>query len=65
MPTPKSRKRSPSDLPANAVDDAVEDIETQRRLRRDLKLTSEEIAGIDIELAIASGLLSRPKRRAQ
>ena len=63
MPTPKSRKRSPSDLPANAVDDAVEDIETQRRLRRDLKLTSEDIAEIDIELAIAAGLLSRPKRR--
>ncbi|WP_185745059.1 hypothetical protein [Bosea sp. AK1] len=52
-------------MPAAAVDDAVEDIENQRRLRRDLKLTSEDIAEIDIELAIAAGLLSRPKRRAQ
>ena len=65
MPTPKSRKRSPSDMPAAAVDDAVEDIEIQRRLRRDLKLTSEDIAEIDIELAIAAGLLSKPKRRAK
>lgn len=63
MPTPKSRKRPPSHMPATAVDDAVEDIEIQRRLRRDLKLTSEDIAEIDIELAIAAGLLSPKKLR--
>lgn len=39
------------------------DLETQRRLRRDLKLTSEDIAEIDLELAIEAGLLKKPKRR--
>ncbi|RYF30700.1 MAG: hypothetical protein EOO23_04550 [Comamonadaceae bacterium] len=63
MPMPKSRKRLVADKPALTEDDCVEDIEIQRRLRRDLMLTSEDIASIDIELAIAAGLLS-PKRRA-
>lgn len=62
MPTPKSRKRKPSNTPLPAADAAVEDLEIQRRLRRDLKLTTEEIAEIDIELAIEAGLLSKPKR---
>jgi hypothetical protein len=39
------------------------DLDIQRRLRRDLKLTSEEILEIDIELAIEAGLLKRPKPR--
>lgn len=39
------------------------DLETQRRLRRDLKLTSSDIAEIDLELAIEAGLLKKPKRR--
>jgi hypothetical protein len=39
------------------------DLDIQRRLRRDLKLTSEEILEIDIELAIEASLLNRPKPR--
>jgi hypothetical protein len=39
------------------------DLDIQRRLRRDLKLTSRDILKIDIELAIEAGLLKRPRPR--
>ncbi|RXT52471.1 hypothetical protein B6S44_16985 [Bosea sp. Tri-44] len=61
MPMPKSRKRPAAEAPHST--ETPIDLDTQRRLRRDLKLTSEDLAEIDIELAIDAGLLKRPKRR--
>ncbi len=61
MPKPKSRKRPAAEMPLSTENPI--DLETQRRLRRDLKLTSEDIAEIDLELAIEAGLLKKPKRR--
>lgn len=39
------------------------DIDLQRRLRRDLRLSSADIAELDIELAIEAGLLTPPSGR--
>ena len=61
MPMPKSRKRPVPEMPLST--EIPIDLDIQRRLRRDLKLTSEEILEIDIKLAIEAGLLKRPKPR--
>ncbi len=61
MPKPNRRKRPAAEMPLSTENPI--DLETQRRLRRDLKLTSEDIAEIDLELAIEAGLLKKPKRR--
>lgn len=61
MHMPKSRTRAAADAPRS--DKTPIDLQTQRRLRRDLKLTTKDIAKIDIELAIEAGLLTRPKPR--
>ncbi|AZO77499.1 hypothetical protein B5U98_22795 [Bosea sp. Tri-39] len=58
---PKSRTRAAANSPRH--NEVPIDLETHRRLRRDLKLTSQDIAEIDLELAIEAGLLSKPKRR--
>jgi hypothetical protein len=61
MPTPKSRKRQAPERPL--LTEIPIDLDIQRRLRRDLKLTSGEILEIDVELAIEAGLLKRPRPR--
>ncbi|WP_156412404.1 hypothetical protein [Bosea sp. Root483D1] len=58
---PKSRTRVASDKPRS--EETPIDLETHRRLRRDLKLTTEDIAQIDIQLAIDAGLLKKAKHR--
>jgi hypothetical protein len=65
MTAPKHLKPRSRSGPAKIRGNVVEDLETQRRLRRDLKLTDEDIAGIDLDLAIQAGLLSEPKSRRQ
>jgi hypothetical protein len=65
MPTPKSRKQKPSNPPVLPSNDQIEDLEIQRRLRRDLKLTTDDIANIDIELAIQAGLLRKLRQRVK
>ncbi|PZR81352.1 MAG: hypothetical protein DI537_38340 [Stutzerimonas stutzeri] len=63
MTAPKALKPQPRTGSTKKSDHVVEDLETQRRLRRDLNLANEDIAGIDMDLAIEAGLLSKPKRR--
>lgn len=38
----------------------IVDLEMQRRLRRDLQLTSGDLAQIDVSLAIEAGLIKKP-----
>ena len=65
MTAHKSLKPRPTLGPAEIRRDIVEDLETQRRLRRDLKLTDEDLADIDLDVAIEAGLLSKPNSRRQ
>ncbi|KPF67279.1 hypothetical protein IP69_13845 [Bosea sp. AAP35] len=65
MTAPKRLKPRLRSGPEKIHGNDVEDLETQRRLRRDLKLTDEDIAGIDLDLAIEAGLLSEPKNGRQ
>ncbi len=58
----KSRKQPAKDTPRPPDDHPPIDIAVQRRLRRDLGLTTKEIEAIDIEIAIEAGLLNRPRR---
>jgi hypothetical protein len=55
---PRQRSRLAT-IPGNLIGD----LETQRWLRKDLKLTDENIAGIDLDWAIEAGLLSQPRSR--
>lgn len=61
----KSPDAQPCPRPAaeRASENVVEDISTQRRLRRELRLGDREIAEIDLELAVEAGLLPKPKGR--
>lgn len=61
MTAPKRLNPRPRSGPTKIRGNVVEDLETQRRLRKDLKLTDEDIDGIDLDLAIEAGLLSMPK----
>ena len=63
MTAPKALKPRPRAGSAKKTHDVVEEFETQRRLRRDLKLTDDDIAGIDLDLAMEAGLISKPKSR--
>lgn len=61
MHTPTGRKRVAADPPR--ANETPIDLDTHRTLRCDLKLTSQDIAEIDLELAVEAGLLKAPKRR--
>ena len=63
MTAPKALKPRPRTGQTKQIESVVEEFETQRRLRRDLKLSDEDIAGIDLELAIEAGLISKPNSR--
>lgn len=61
----KSRTRpkpQPAAAPSANADDKVVELEIERYLRVDLKLSSVEIAEIDVPLAIDASLIKKPRR---